>query len=131
MSSYRDLKVYQKSYEVAKTIYKDVCPKLPNDEQYGLVSQLKRAATSIPLNIAEGYGKYVGGKELVRFLVMARGSCSEMSVLIDFIKDFEFINENQHNYLIKTYDEVGKMITGLIHSINKKENHQTNLITNN
>ena len=119
MSSYRDLTVYRVSYEVAKTIYKDVAPKLPSDERYGLVSQLKRAATSIPLNIAEGYGKNVGGKELIRFLVMARGSCCEMSVLVDFIRDFDFINENQHRYLTKTYEEIGKMLTGLIQSINK------------
>ena len=119
MSSYRDLKVYQMSYDAAKTVYKDVSPKLPKDEQYGLVSQLKRAATSIPLNIAEGYGKNAGGKELVRFLVMARGSCAEMSVLIDFIKDFDFINENQYGYLTKVYDEIGKMLTGLIQSVNK------------
>ncbi len=118
MSSYRDLKVYQLSYEKAISVYREIVPLLPKEEQYGLVSQLKRAATSIPLNIAEGYGKATGGKELIRFLLMARGSCVEMTVLIDLIKDLGFIRETEHERAVKSYDEIGRMLTGLIRSVN-------------
>ena len=116
MKSYKDLKVYLLSYEKAKEMY-NVASKLPKDEMYGLTSQVKRAATSIPLNIAEGYGKGTGGKELQRFLQMARGSCTEMNVLLDFLKDFKYIEENLHENHTKDYEEIGKMLTGLIKSI--------------
>lgn len=117
MERYKDLKVYQKSYELAKEMYIEVANKLPTEERYGLTSQIKRASTSIPLNIAEGYGKWVSGKELIRFLLMARGSCCEMQVLIDFIKDFGYISEENCKIYYDRYTEVGKMLTGLIKSI--------------
>ena len=73
MDGYKDLKVYQKSYKLALRMYREVAKTLPAEERYGLTSQIKRAATSIPLNIAEGYAKIGGAKETVRFLQMARG----------------------------------------------------------
>ena len=118
MKSYRDLLVYQLSYEMAKLIYSRVTPKMPSNEQYGLISQMKRASTSVPLNIAEGYGKMDSNKELVRFLKMARGSCCEMTVLIDFANDFEYITKEEYKMLIGKYDEIGRMLTGLIKQIN-------------
>jgi four helix bundle protein len=117
LSSYKDLKVYIKSYEIAKEAYSLASKQLPKDEQYGLSSQIKRAATSIPLNIAEGYGKAVGGKELRRFLTMARGSCCEMEVLMSFVKDFGYISLETYEMFIKEYNEIGRMLTGLIHSV--------------
>ena len=90
---------------------------MPREEQYGLTSQIKRASTSIPLNIAEGYGKWVSGKELIRFLLMARGSCCEMEVLLNFIKDFGYITENEYTGYEARYIEIGKMLTGLIKSV--------------
>ena len=113
MTSYKDLQVYQKSYERAKEIY-EISSRFPVEERYGLASQIKRAATSIPLNIAEGYGKGSGGKELKRFLEMARGSCAEMEVLIAFVKDFRWITETEGEKLTKGYEEIGRMLTGLI-----------------
>ena len=117
MSSYKDLQVFQKSYELAKEMYK-LMVRLPKEEMFGMISQIKRAATSIPLNIAEGYGKGVQGKELVRFLTMARGSCAEMEVLISFCGDFGYFEEAQTNEYTLRYEEVGKMLTGLIKTIN-------------
>ena len=120
MQSYRDLKVYGESYEAAKEMYL-LAKELPEEEKFGLISQIKRAATSIPLNIAEGYGKWVSGKELVRFLVMARGSCCEMEVLLSFIKDFGYIEEGKYEAMRAQYEGIGKMLTGLIKSIQQKE----------
>ena len=116
MESYKDLKVYQKSYKLAKEVY-SIAKKFPKDERYGLTSQIKRAATSIPLNIAEGYGKCVGGRELVRFLLMARGSCCEMEVILNFAKDFGYISESVKTQCVQGYEEVGRMLTGLIKSV--------------
>ena len=117
MSSYKDLKVYERSYELAKEMYK-LMVKLPREEMFGMISQIKRAATSIPLNIAEGYGKGASGKELVRFLMMARGSCSEMEVLISFCGDFGYFEEIQVREYSLRYQEIGKMLTALIKTIN-------------
>ena len=73
-SSFKDLKIYEKSYKAAKAIYLNIASKFPKDETYGLSSQIKRASISIPLNIAEGYGKGESLKEMLRFIYMARGS---------------------------------------------------------
>ena len=119
MNSYKDLKVYRLSYELAKEMYCEV-RSFPKDEMFGIVSQIKRAATSIPLNIAEGYGKGSGGKELLRFRAMARGSCAEMEVLIDFCKDFGYLSAQKHSRYARGFTEVGKMLTGLMRTIEEK-----------
>ncbi len=122
MSSYKDLSVYSKSYELSIELYRKVNICMPQEEIYGLTSQVKRAATSIPLNIAEGYAKIGGRNETIRFLQMARGSCAEMTVLIDMLKDLEYIKETEHKEYADRYEEVGKMLTGLIHSITNSNN---------
>ena len=60
----------------------------------------------------------VGGAELKRYLTMARGSCCEVEVLLEFVKDFKMISNEQYEIKIKQYDEIGKMLTVLIKSIN-------------
>jgi four helix bundle protein len=122
LSSYKDLSVYSKSYELSIEIYRKVNACMPQEEMFGLTSQIKRAATSIPLNIAEGYAKIGGRNETIRFLQMARGSCAEMTVLIDMLKDLEYITKTEHKEYAERYDEVGKMLTGLINSITNSKN---------
>ena len=119
MQSYKDLAVFRKSYEQAKRIY-ELAGRFPSEERYGLTSQIKRAATSIPLNIAEGYGKVEGGKELVRFLSMAKGSSAELDVLLNMAWDFGYITEIDYGTAIKKCEEVGRMLTGLIKSTRAK-----------
>ncbi len=109
IQSFRDLKVYERSYKAAISVYR-MTSVLPKDELYGLTSQIKRAATSIPLNIAEGYGKRENANEFKRFLLMAIGSCDEMKVLIDICKDLGFISEDVHGKYEQEYDEIGKML---------------------
>ena len=121
MGSYKDLMVYEKSYNIAREMYKEMSH-LPKEEMFGLISQIKRASTSVPLNIAEGYGKGAAGKELARFLMMARGSCAEMEVLISFCKDFGYIDSAKADEYTERYTEVGKMLTGLIKSIEQRMN---------
>ena len=116
MSGYKDLAVYRKSYAAAKVVY-GLSESFPKREEYGLASQLRRAATSIPLNIAEGYGKREGTKELLRYIRMARGSNAEVEVLLDFAKDFGYISEEEHARAAADYEQIGKMLSGLINGL--------------
>ena len=109
---FRDFEVYRRSYRAAVEMYR-IMVKFPKDELYGLTSQIKRAATSIPLNIAEGYGKKENVNEFKRFLLMAIGSCNEMQVLLDLSKDLGFITESVYQKYIQEYIEIGKMLTKL------------------
>ena len=109
IQSFRDLKVYERSYKAALSMYR-MSSRLPQEELYGLTSQIKRASTSIPLNIAEGYGKRENVSEFKRFLLMAIGSCDEMKVLLDLTKDLGFIDEAAHEKYEQEYDEIGKML---------------------
>ena len=113
IQSYRDLQVYAKSYALCLEMYQ-AAKRLPSDETYGLVSQIKRASTSIPLNIAEGYGKRNRVQEFKRYLMMAKGSCNEMQVLLDLCRDLGYMEESKHEEWSNRYDEVGKMLNGLI-----------------
>ena len=88
--SYRDLKVYGRSYGMAVRMY-EMTRRLPEEERFGLTSQIRRAATSIPMNIAEGYGKRQSAAEFKRYLQMSIGSCNEMQVLLDLCKDLGYI----------------------------------------
>ena len=112
IQSFRDIKVYQKSYKVMIELYKKV-QEFPKEELYGLTSQIKRASTSIPLNIAEGYGKRENVNEFKRFLLMAIGSCDEMKVLLDISRDLGFIEEEFYRIKEQEYDEIGRMLRGL------------------
>ena len=109
IQSYEDIKAYEKSYKAAVDMYRTVM-RYPKEELYGLASQIKRAATSIPLNIAEGYGKRENVSEFKRFLLMAIGSCDEMKVLLSLSKDLSFIDEQEYEKYRKEYDEIGKML---------------------
>ena len=116
MQSYKELTVYKLSYEQAREIYA-LSEKFPEHERYGLASQIRRAAVSVPLNIAEGYGKAETGKEVLRFLSMARGSSAEMEVLLEFCKDLGYISEQEYMEANETQESVGRMLTGLIRAM--------------
>ncbi len=110
IQSYRDLQVYERSYRISLELYKTV-KAFPRDELFGLTSQIKRASTSIPLNIAEGYGKRENPDEFKRFLLMAIGSCNEMMVLLEYSKDLGYINEQFYKSCQQEYDEIGRMLS--------------------
>ena len=96
--------------------------RFPSEELYGLTSQIKRAATSIPLNIAEGYGKRESENEFKRFLLMAIGSCNEMLVLIDMSRDLGFIDKVKQEEMSMEYNEIAKMLVTLRKRWNKNSN---------
>ena len=113
---YRNLKVYEKSYKAGLAVY-GLTKGYPEEEKYGMVSQMRRASTSIPLNIAEGYAKKSSQEEFKRFLLMAIGSANEMSVLLEYSKDLGYISLERYEKAIKEYDEIGKMLSSLIKKI--------------
>ena len=106
--TYKNLKVWQKADELAIAVYK-ITKKFPRDEMYGLTSQLRRAALSVPTNIVEGYARK-GDKELARFVNIAIGSLAETEYLLDFSKRLEYINNQDYNNIESIRAEVGKLL---------------------
>ena len=113
MNGYERLQVYQRGYAAAKSVYR-MTDSYPKEERYGITDQMRRAAVSVALNIAEGYAKKDSQLEFKRFLEMAKGSAYEMSVLIDLSRDLGYINEEKHDKASKEYEEISKMLNILI-----------------
>src|SRR5436853_7570546 len=95
---------------------------LPNDERFGLTSQIRRAATSIPSNIAEGKGR-ASDRELIRFLNYARGSLYEVQTQIKVARRLDYLTETAAQALEKRAAEVGKVLNGLIHAVIPNVDH--------
>ena len=116
LMGYEDLKVYEKSYKSALSIYR-MTERFPKEEIYGLTSQIRRAATSIPLNIAEGYAKKESQAEFKRYLMIALGSSDEIQVLLDFVKDLGYIDLETQQKAREIYKEIAKMLNKMVRSI--------------
>ncbi len=108
IASYRDLKVWQKSFKLASDVYK-LTTKLPNTEVYGITSQIQRCAVSIPSNIAEGQQR-TSSKEFAQFLSIARGSAAELTTQLLLIKE---IYELEIGNLLTETEEIQKMLYSL------------------
>lgn len=115
MKSYRDLIVWQKSMDVVTLIYKLV-KQFPDDEKFGLISQIKRSSVSVPSNIAEGYGRN-HTKDYIRFLNIARGSLYEIQTQLQVALNLDFIVEEDLNEINSLSVEVEKMLNSLINKI--------------
>ena len=126
IKSYRDLEVYQDSYSLALQIHK-LTQNYPEQERYEIGKQLRRAAISIPLNIAEGYGKKESIADFKRFLKMSLGSCNEVQVLNDMCKDLQYINEETHKKFIESYYILGRRISKLISNWKKIQPPTSNI----
>lgn len=115
--TYRDLVVWQKAMELVTEVYRSTAA-FPKDEIYGLTSQLRRAAVSIPANIAEGQGRLTQG-EFCQFLGYARGSLLELETLIIVASNLNYLETKQVAQLLSRTAEVGKMLNGLLNSISE------------
>ena len=115
---YKGLNVYQQSYSLVIEVYK-MTRGFPEEERFVLVTQMRRASTSIPLNIAEGYGKKESLSEYKRFLMIAKGSCNEMQVIIDLCRDLGYISDSKHEEMVQAYTQVSKMLQGLLSKMNQ------------
>jgi four helix bundle protein len=113
IANYRDLRVFQRSYELALKIHK-LTQKFPIYERRELGSQLRRAATSIPINIAEGYGRKRSADDFKRFLVIAMGSSNEVSVELALARDLGYLDRKTYEELESECDQIGRIIHKLI-----------------
>lgn len=115
MRDYRRLAVWEKSHKLVLRIYAATAS-FPRDESYGLTSQVRRASSSIPSNIAEGCGRS-GDGELRRFLFIAMGSANELEYQLFLAKDLEYIEPATYASLTDDLNEVKRMLSGLINRI--------------
>jgi len=116
---FRDLIAWQKAISLVTEVYA-VTAQFPGHEIYGLTSQLRRASVSIPSNIAEGHGRATRG-EFLQFLCHARGSLCEVQTQIFIARKLGYITQDQEEGLIARADEVGRILNGLITSIERKK----------
>jgi len=120
MKSYKELIVWQKSFELTKEIYK-ITVNFPREELYGLVSQMRRATLSIPSNIAEGFSRSYT-KEFVQFLKIAFGSGAELETQLLLAKELKFLRNEEYNSLDQTLQEIMKMLNKMISTL-KNSSH--------
>jgi four helix bundle protein len=116
--SFRDLAVWQKSMQMAVAVYR-LTQEFPREETYGLTSQLRRTAVSIPSNIAEGHGR-LGTNEYRQFLGIARGSNFELQTQLELARMLGKGDPNVLQEAESLSHEVGKMIFGILEAIKDK-----------
>ena len=118
MHKYRELKVWQRAMGFTITVYRET-QGWPQSERYGLTSQIRRAATSISLNIAEGAGN-TSNKEFCRFLEFGLRSSYEVMTAIDIARGLEYFSSERADALLAEADEIAAMIVGLMKSLGWK-----------
>ena len=111
MQCFTDLKVWQRSHKLALEVYR-VTTNFPSAERFGLISQLRRAAASIPTNIAEG-SKRESNQEYARFLNIAEGSLAETEYLLMLSRDMRFLARHAADALLKEITEIAGMLNAL------------------
>ncbi len=114
--NHRNLDAWKQAVSLVETIYR-VTVTFPRDEQFGITSQLRRAAVSVPANIAEGFARN-GSKELLHFLGIAAGSLSELDTLIELSIRVGYLNNTGE--LREQVDEVSGLVMGLSASIRRR-----------
>lgn len=115
VQSYRELVAWQKAMDLTAEVYR-ITKSFPNDELYGITSQLRRASVSVPANIAEGQGRQTTG-EFRQFLGHARGSLLETETHILLAMRLRYIPEAAGEVLLRQTAELGKVLNGLIASL--------------
>ena len=113
---HRKLKVWQRGMELAELVHR-VTAGFPQEELYGLVSQMRRSAVSIPSNIAEGYGR--GGNDYARFVSIGYGSLLELETQIELAHRFGYLDATRNRDLLQVCAELGKMLNGLRKSLGR------------
>jgi four helix bundle protein len=112
LQTHKDLEVWKESRKLVTDIYA-LTSKFPKEEIYSLTSQIRRAAISIPSNIAEGAARD-SNKEYIHFLFIALGSVSELDTQLIIANDLKFINEEELKKISLMLSSIGKMLSGLI-----------------
>jgi len=112
IKTYRDLDIWNAGIRLVKDIYKTT-EKFPKHELYGLISQMRRSAISIPSNIAEGFRRYYS-KEYKQFLYISLGSCAELETQVTIAKELKYIQEDKETVLLERLDHICRMVSNLI-----------------
>jgi four helix bundle protein len=120
MEGLNRLQVYQHAQELAVLVYQHVLSEMPSEEKYSLTSQIRRAAASIPANIAEGYGRYYY-QESIRFCYLARGSLMELSSHIDLAVSQGYLSDQTKLLLNEKMTVLLKLIHGYINYLKESK----------
>ena len=120
MRNYKKFSVWSRSHDLVILIYKNIVPDFPESEKYGLSSQLRRAAYSIPFNIVEGCGRN-SEKDFAHFLDISLGSAQELEYCLLLVKDLQFINEEKYLLINEKVNGIKAMIINLIKKVRSKE----------
>jgi four helix bundle protein len=115
MKDFRELKVWEKAHRLVIGVYR-VTGAFPKEEMCGLTSQMRRAAASIPTNIAEGCGRG-GDAEMARFVQIGMGSASELEYLLLLANNLGFLKDDAHATLTAETQELKRMLSGLLRSL--------------
>jgi len=118
VKNFTDLNAWKEAHKFVLGLY-ELTKKFPEDEKYGLISQLRKAAVSITSNIAEGFSRYYF-KDKVRFYYMSRGSASEVQNLLIIAKDLDYYDKKLFDALFEHSGRVQSLINGLINSISRQ-----------
>jgi four helix bundle protein len=118
LRNYKDLQVWQKAYQLCLEIYKTT-GEFPKHELYGITAQIRRAAVSIPSNIAEGYGRKTT-KEYIQFLYVAYGSICELETQVLLSGDLGYLAPGESEKLQDHIGEVERMLKALINSLERR-----------
>jgi four helix bundle protein len=116
-NSYKELRVWKRSVDLALAVYRHT-ENFPKHELYGLTSQLRRAAVSVPSNIAEGKGRS-SDKELILFLHHSRGSLLEIETQLFIARELAYLEEPQAKDLLAEVESVAKALNALINALKK------------
>lgn len=116
IKNYRDLVVWQKAMDLTTMLYQ-IVRKLPKEETYALSDQMRRAAISIPSNIAEGFGRN-STKEYTHFLYITKGSVCELETQLMLCVRIEYLTEIEIQPIMILLEEIGKMITTITKNLN-------------
>ena len=118
MKSHKDLEVWKRSIELVTLLY-EYTKDFPREESYGLTNQIRRAAVSIPSNLAEGAARN-HSKEFIQFLYIALGSISELETQLIISEKLNYIDQQKSAWLQNELSELRRMILGLIRSLADK-----------
>jgi four helix bundle protein len=110
---YRDLKVYQLAYKLAMEIF-EISKTFPREEKYSLTDQIRRSSRSVPANVAEAWKKRRYPKMFISKIIDAAGEAGEIEVWLHFSLDCDYIAKEKYEYFIDGYDEVNRMLYGMI-----------------
>ena len=123
MKDFKELQVWQKAHALALKVYR-VSRAFPNDERFGLTSQLRKAATAVPTNIAEGCGRSTDA-DLARFADIAMGSASETEYQLLLAHDLRYIDSKTHREIEEDVSEVKRMLAAYIRYLRRESSKKT------